>query len=342
MAEAFQGTWPQDRNVSRQNLRHEKRLKKQLDVLEKEKNWRSKSLEADKRFFEEKVHRLNMKPTDRAHLAKDTKDMVAGEKNKELDRLLKSLLHRPYETRAGYSYIEYLSRNMQPLVKRPLQWGVNPPLSSPRTRLSVDASQPKADRKPTVFLTKIEGQTVSLNERVALPINLKRKERFKSKQLVLPPITPNTKTQVLRQHSEIISEARTPSRDEKNKEFLKAESQTKTRKKSREMDAKSTINTQEKVSEKLIGSVKNSPSSSRDSKEVENTETVPKEKDVFVTMVRLDVPTPNYYHLEAPMINDEVPCDEASDGTSTPELESHSQGYYTITIGPRDSRRKSI
>ncbi|XP_031563712.1 uncharacterized protein LOC116299224 [Actinia tenebrosa] len=337
MAEASQGTWAQDRNVSRKNLRHEKRLKKQLDVLEKERNWKSKSLEADKRCFEEKVHRLNMSPTDRAHLAKDTKDMVAGDKKKELDRLLKSLLHRPYETRAGYSYIEYLSRNMQPLVKRPLQWGVNPPLS-PRTQfISVDACQPKTDRKPNEFLTRIEGQTVALNQRVTVPI--KRKERFKPEQVVLPPISAKPKSQVTSKYSEIISETKTSSlRDEKVKEkVLKLENQTKMRKKSRQMDNKNT-NTQEKVSNEPV---KNLPSSSLESKEMENTETVPKE-DVFVTMVRLDVPTPNYYHLEAPMIKDDVPCDEQSDGTSTPELESRSQGYYTVTIGPRDSRRKSI
>ena len=335
MAEAFQGTWQQDKNVSRQNLRHEKRLRKQLDVLEKERSWRSRSLEADKRCFEEKVHRLNMNPTDRAHLAKDTNKMVSGDKKKELDRLLKTLLHRPYETRAGYSYIEYLSRNMQPLVKRPLQWGVNPPLSSPRTQPSIDVCHPNTDRKPRVFLTRIEGQTVSLSQRVALPN--KRKEKLKPEQVVLPPII--AKPRSLLASKKLI--ARTPLRDETSKGMSKAESQSKTRKKSREMDKRNTI-PKETVS-KSNESVKDLPSLSLGAKESENKDAVPKEKDVFLTMVRLDVPTPNYYRLEAPVVNDEeLHDDRHSDGVSSPELESHSQGYYTITIGARDSRRKSI
>lgn len=172
----------EDRYVTRMNQRHEKLLKKQLEILKNERKMKTKTLDSSRRTFVEHIRRLDLDPSEHAHLSKDVDKMVSTEKRKELDRLLKSLLHRPYETRAGYSYIEYLARNMQPLVKRPLQWGINPPLS---------AIQEEAKKKaePSVFLTQIKGQTIALTRRTTIP----NKGKIR-KEIALPPIVNTVKS----------------------------------------------------------------------------------------------------------------------------------------------------
>lgn len=327
MAEA-QGTfWSnEDRYVSRMNVRHEKRLKKQLASLERERTMKTKSLDADKRNFEEKIHRLNMDPADRAHLSRDANSMIAGDKNKELDRLLKSLMHRPYETRAGYSYIDYLSKNMQPLVKRPLQWGINPSLAGLQKKESSFEQLKKPESKNQLtFLTQIEGQPLSLRQRASIPFKGKTREN----SLVLPPIVNTVK--LTKRPSPGPEKSPSP-RIVKAKETLRVDKLQSERRKSKPKE--------QKVEKKGLASMKPAPQKS----------------EVFVTMTTLQVPTPNY----PPFVDvPEFPPPTEEEYTETVEeiqekeeatreeeevkVGRNSQSNYTISLMTRYSnRRKSI
>lgn len=306
----------EDRYVSRMNLRYEKLLKKQLAVLEHERNMKTKSLEADKRTFEERIHRLDMVPSNRAHLSQDTHSMVTAEKRKELDRLLKSLMHRPYETRAGYSYIEYLTKNMQPLVKRPLQWGINPPLSPRKEDLPQGEFKKKSER-PQLFLTQIEGQTVPLSQRASIP------NKQKAKGLVLPPIVSTVKlTNRTVAEKNRLSPSKLPremkaERRSYNTETLKSEKQ---RKKSQQMSPK-----QDNINEKSSPRVKDA----RDGKR-------------STAMATLQVPTQTFPSLiDIPKADEEHLDDE--EGKGEQDANANSRSTYALSINARLLvRRKSI
>lgn len=310
----------EDRYVSRMNLRHKKHLKKQLAGLERERHMKTKSLDADRRTFEEKIHRLNIDPSDRAHLSRDANSMIVAEKKKELDRLLKSLMHRPYETRAGYSYIEYLSKNMQPLVKRPLQWGINPPLSPRKDSSLVEETHKKTEPKKQIFLTQIEGQPMSLSQRASMPT----KSKARAKGIVLPPIASAAKPAKRTGNDKTIS----PRRETATEETPKIDKEGR---KSRQKE--------QKVDKKALVPLKNSQ------------ETRP--SDVFVTMATLKVPTPNYPpFVDAPTPGGECEKyeeniddneEESKEQVEVVEVGSHSQSNYSISMLSRFSdRRKSI
>jgi len=329
MAEAQGTVWSnEDRYVSRMNVRHEKHLKKQLASLERQRTMKTKSLDADKRNFEERIHRLNMDPADRAHLSKDTNSMISADKNKELDRLLRSLMHRPYETRAGYSYIEYLSRNMQPLVKRPLQWGINPPPGGLQKKESSGEQLKKYTETKTTFLTQIEGQPMSFSQRASIPTKGKTREKI----LVLPPIV-NTVKLTKRPSPEKIYSPRKIT----GKETPRIESVQSGRRKSQPKAQKS-----EKT-------------------ELAPLKTAPEKTKVFVTMATLQVPTPNYPPFvdipefptstevenklkaeEKEQVEKEQNEKERRDEEEV-KVASNSQSNYTISLLARfTDRRKSI
>ncbi|XP_032239661.2 uncharacterized protein LOC5514197 [Nematostella vectensis] len=183
MAKATASGWSnEDKYVSRLNLRCEKHLKKQIDVLEKEKIMLAKSLDAEKRAFQDRSHRLNIKPENIEHLS-EPKGTTVVEQNRELDRLFKSLVHRPYMTGSGYSYIEYLSRNMQPLVKRPLQWGINPPLPTAKSRSLPNIQGTDQE----TFFGRVNGHPANLNQRGDA-----RRPVQREKPVILPPIATKT------------------------------------------------------------------------------------------------------------------------------------------------------
>ena len=117
--------------VAKMNLRHNEDLKKQIKRLNREKEMRGKTIEVDQKPYEEKLRKLSARVGEIEQLSRDISDSSSGSgvPNCE-DSLLKDLTRKSMVTGAGYSYAKSLLKNAEPLVKRPLQWGINPSLST--------------------------------------------------------------------------------------------------------------------------------------------------------------------------------------------------------------------
>ena len=161
----------EEQYVARMNLRYEKLLRQQIGRLEREKEMRTRGLNAERKPYEDKLESFTNRVKQVEQATKQpTRPGLAREKT--IDRKLKDLRQsNRFTTGVGYSYIEQLFGNFsKPLTSRPIRWGIN--VST--THLDVSSAPPAlpTDLLPVAglsraFGTRVQGKRVHLRPRHA-------------------------------------------------------------------------------------------------------------------------------------------------------------------------------
>ena len=162
----------EEQYVARMNLRYEKLLRQQIGSLEREKEMRTRGLNAERKPYEDKLESFTnrVKQVEQATKSQSRPTRPGLAREKTIDRKLKDLRQsNRFTTGVGYSYIEQLFGNFsKPLTSRPIRWGIN--VST--THLHVSSAPPAlpTDLRPVAglsraFGTRVQGKRVHLRPR---------------------------------------------------------------------------------------------------------------------------------------------------------------------------------
>lgn len=174
--------------VAKMNFRSEKILQSQIDRLNKEKLLQVKSLNAQMRYYERKLQKINDRVLEVERLSQNSVD--SGQRPPTREHFSKlstdAVRQRHMTTGVGYSYIDQLLGTSKPLVSRPIRWGINPSASILQRESFKSISLDTDGASSKTFVTEIKGHPIYLRPREAVYI-----KRQKSNGLILPPIALN-------------------------------------------------------------------------------------------------------------------------------------------------------